>query len=113
MEMTPPAGKPKAIMRRIIEATADRLASDVAIPEANREAYRAQIIHVMEHAVSSILGSDRARVYGWVTPPSERESRRARIDAAIAAGESPAAIASRELVSDRWVRMLAKARPEV
>lgn len=96
----------QGLLHTIIEGAAERLALHPSIPEANRQAFRATAVHVIEQQISAVIGSDTLRITGWAVPPTQRLERRERIERALAAGESVKVIAGRELVSQRHVRRL-------
>jgi DNA-binding NarL/FixJ family response regulator len=100
--------EPRGLVRRIIAAAADQLAQHPAIPAEAREAFRATAISVIEHQITAMLGCDSVPLAGWTIVPSERQARRERIVEALQRGESPRAIASRELVTVRTVQRLAQ-----
>lgn len=101
----------RGILGRIIDSAAERLSRHPDVPAANRDAFRATAVSVLEHEVCSILGYDEVRLRGWVFIPSERRARRERIIASLKAGESPSTIAARERVSLRWVQRLRTSPP--
>jgi len=98
--------RPTGLLTRIITAAADRLAQHPSIPAESREALSAAAVSVFECAINDMLGADSVRFGGWAIAPSQRNARRERIIEAIRAGHSTAEIASRELVSVRWVNKL-------
>lgn len=100
------APKPRGLLNRIIAAAAEQLAKHPSIPPESREAFRINAISVFEQQVSAIIGYDTVKLTGWVILPSERQARRERILEALQRGDLPSHIASRELVSVRWVEML-------
>jgi hypothetical protein len=104
----PATSKPRGVVHRIIAAAADKLAQHPSIPPETREAFRATVISVMEHQITAVLGCDSVPLAGWALVPSERLARRERIVEALRQGESPRAIASRELVTVRTVQRLAQ-----
>ena len=96
----------RSLLQTIIHAAAERLADDPCIPDENRAAFRATAVTIFEQQVSAVLGADTVRISGWIIPPSVRQDRRERIERALRDGETPKAIAGRELVSERYVRKL-------
>lgn len=98
--------QPRGLLQTINHGVAERLAADPLIPPESRAAFRATAITVFEQQVSAVVGTDTLRITGWVMPPSVRQDRRDRIEQALLAGETPKAIAGRELVSERYVRKL-------
>lgn len=98
--------KPRSLLQTIIASAAERLSQHPSIPPENREAFRVNVVSVIEQQISAVIGSDTITVSGWVMPPSQRAERRDRIEAALRGGESVKVIAGRELVSQRWVRRL-------
>lgn len=102
---------PRGLLHVIIAGAAERLAAHPSIPAANREAFRATAVSIIEQQISAVIGGDTLRITGWVMPPSARQDRRDRIEAALQAGESPKVIAGRELVSRRWVEKVAAEMP--
>ena len=98
--------KPKGVVHRILAAAAETLAQHPSIPVENREAFKAQVISVMEHQITAVLGCDSIPLAGWAIVPSERQARRDRIVEALRRGDASPHIASRELVSVRWVNKL-------
>lgn len=96
----------KPLVHELLEAIARRLTASPAIPPENREAFAAVAPRLIEETIRSVLGCDTVQLTGWVIAPSERQARRERILAAIVAGEAAGVIASRELVSVRWVEKL-------
>ncbi len=103
--------KPRSLLRNIIAGAAERIAMQPWVPPENREAMRITAISIFEQQISAVVGYDSIVVSGWVMPPSQRMERRERIEAALAAGESAKSIAGRELVSERWVRMVRAEMP--
>ena len=95
--------RPRSPLRTIIDAAAESIAAQSWVLPENREAMRAAVVSIFEQKVSAVIGYDSVVISGWVMPPSARQARRDRIEEALAAGESPKAIAGRELVSPRWV----------
>jgi hypothetical protein len=103
--------KPRGVVHRIIAAAAEQLAKHPSIPPENREAFRLTAISVFEQQVSAIIGCDTVQLTGWAIVPSERQARRERILDALRRGDVPSHIASRELVSVRWVEKLRRGDP--
>jgi hypothetical protein len=95
-----------SLMGRIIAGGAERLAKRWDVPAENREAFIAAAVSIFEQQVCDILGGDSVRLNGWIMPPSQRQARRDRILSAMRDGDDLHAIASRELVSLRWVQKL-------
>lgn len=95
--------KPRSLLQTIIDGAAERIAMQSWVPPENREAMRSTAVSIIEQQISAVLGADSITVSGWVIPPSQRQDRRQRIEAALRAGEPVKAIAGRELVSQRWV----------
>jgi hypothetical protein len=87
-------------------ACVSRLAEMWSIPAPNREAFIDQSVHALNQVWADSFGGERVRV--WVAGLSdvERAARRARILAAIDAGEPLLSIAKRERVRLRWVQKL-------
>ena len=91
-------------LARLIGAVADRLASDPGVPTANRSAYRDTVVSVFSAQLTAMFGGEELRFYVPKTATDLRKARDDRIYVAVAAGEPPSAIASRERVSERHVR---------
>jgi hypothetical protein len=104
--------KQRGVVHRIIAAAAEQLAQHPSIPAENRDAFRLTAISVFEQQISDIIGCDTIQLTGWTIAPSERQARRDRIVAALRSGDQPAHIASRELVSVRWVEKLRRIESE-
>ena len=95
--------KPRSPLHTIIHGAAELIARQEWVPPQNRAAMRAAAVSIFEQQICAVIGYDSLVINGWVMPPSARQARRDRIEAALAAGESPKVIAGRELVSPRWV----------
>jgi hypothetical protein len=95
--------RPRGLLQTIIASAVERLAAHPAIPPDRRDAFRAQAVRVFEQQINAVVGCDRLVVSGWAMPPSARQDRRDRIEAALRRGEAVKAIAGRELVSQRLV----------
>lgn len=91
-------------LARLIGAVADRLASDPGVPTANRSAYRDTVVSVFSAQLTAMFGGEEIRLYVPKTATDLRRARDERISVAVAAGETPATVASRERVSERHVR---------
>lgn len=96
----------KPLSQVLVEAIVDAVGDHPSVPAENRSAWRAVGPRLVQEAIRSVLGCDSVQLTGWVIVPTERLARRERILRALEAGEPPARIASRELVSVRWVRKL-------
>lgn len=105
-------GAKESMLTRIIAASAERLAQDPRIPLEAREAFRQAAVTTMHGLWSSAFGGETAwvRLYVPRRDAPQREARRRRILAALAAGELPARVADREGVTLRWVQKLDQAR---
>jgi Trp operon repressor len=101
-----PVNKPKPLAHVLLEAMADGIAKVEGIPADKADAYRTNMVSVLQQICRDVLGCDSVQITGWVITPSEREARRYRILQALHAGEMPARIASRELVSVKHVERL-------
>jgi hypothetical protein len=92
----------ESLLSAVIRSAADRLAHDPRIPVPAREAYRFTAESVLRQQLSVLVGE---RVYLRVVTRQRKDpQRRARIVAALEAGQSVAEIAAREGVTDRAVR---------
>jgi hypothetical protein len=96
----------KPLAQVLVDAIVRAVAEHPAVPAENRAAFYAVGPRLVQETIRSVLGCDSVQLTGWVIVPSERLARRDRILRALEAGEAPARIASRELVSVRWVRKL-------
>lgn len=94
--------RPLPILSRLIRTAAERLAHDPVVPPENREAFRANCESVLHAQFSLEFGGER--IYAPREATWLRMERRQRIERALALGDSTAAIARRERVSERWVR---------
>ena len=94
--------KPRSPLQTILHGAAELLARRWGPPGKVGE-MRADVVSTVEQQICAVIGYDSLVINGWVMPPSARQARRDRIEAALAAGESPKVIAGRELVSPRWV----------
>jgi hypothetical protein len=90
----------------LVDAIVRAVAEHPIVPPENRAAFYAVGPRLVQEAIQRVLGCDRVTLTGWVIVPTERLARRERILRALEAGEPPARIASREVVSVRWVRKL-------
>ena len=98
--------KPKSIIHSILAKGAELMIAFDRVPAENAVAFRAQFIRVMEQAINDSIGTDTVPLSGWAITPSARQERRERIIEALHRGDTSPAIASRELVSVRWVNKL-------
>ncbi len=96
----------RSLAQTVIDGIVEYVATSALLPPENRAAWYAQGPRLVEEAIRSRLGCDSVQLTGGVIVPSERLARRDRILRALEAGEAPVRIASRELVSVRWVRKL-------
>lgn len=96
----------KPLAQILVDAIVRAVAEHPSVPAENRAAFYAVGPRLVQETIRSVLGCDSVQLTGWVIVPSERLARRDRILRALDAGEPPARIASRELVSVRWVRKL-------
>lgn len=90
----------------MVDAIVRAVAEHNSVPPENRDVFYAVGPRLVQEAIRSVLGCDSVKLTGWSVVPTERLARRERILQALEAGEEPARIASRELVSARWVRKL-------
>ena len=90
----------------LVAAIARTWVEHPSVPPENREALRAVAPRLIQEIIMATLGCDSVQLTGWVIAPAARLARRDRIIQALRAGEQAAHIASRELVSVRWIRKL-------
>jgi hypothetical protein len=94
----------------LFHAFATRLAQRLAGHGPNREAEYLTWVSVIYSVAADCFGGER--IYGPQTNLVEREQARARIAAAVMAGDEPGAIAKREAVHPSTVRRIrARIRP--
>lgn len=98
-----------SILTQVIAQGADALAERWQVPAENRPAFRQTFDSVMREALGLYAGdrvTSRIRMYVAERSSDERQQQRRRILEALARQEEPAAIAKREGVTTRWVRVL-------
>jgi hypothetical protein len=98
-----------SILSQVLAQGADALADRWQVPAETRPAFRATFDSVMREAFGLYAGdrlTSRLRLYVAERSPDERLQQRRRILEALAKGEDAAAIAKREGVTARWVRVL-------
>ena len=96
----------KPLAQVLVDAIVRAVAEHPSVPAENRAAFYAVGPRLVQETIRSVLGCDSVQLTGWAIVPTERLARRDRILRALEAGEPPALIASRELVSVRWVQKL-------
>jgi hypothetical protein len=96
----------KPLAQVLVDAIVRAVAEHPSVPPENRAEFARVGPRLVQEAIQRVLGCDSVQLTGWVIVPSERLARRERIVRALEAGELPARIASRELVSVRWVQKL-------
>jgi Mor family transcriptional regulator len=94
-------------LTQVIRSASDLIAADPRIPLESRAALRATAVSVLHQQFATLVGGER--VYAPRRNEDERQAQRARILAALAAGDSARAIARREACSLRWVYKLRSA----
>jgi hypothetical protein len=94
------------VLAQLLGKVADRLASDPALPVANRASYRDTVVSVFSAQLSAMFGGEEVRFYVPKVATDLRVERDTRIAAALEAGKTAAEVARAERVSDRHVRRL-------
>lgn len=98
-----------SLLTQVINQSADALAERWQVPAEKRPAFVATFDTVMREALGLYAGDrliSRVRMYVPERSADERQQQRRRILDALARQEEPAAIAQREGVTTRWVRVL-------
>lgn len=96
----------KPLKHVLIDAILRSVVEHPSVPAETRATLYAVGPRLVQEAIRSELGCDSFELTGWSIVPAERVARRERIVLALQAGETTRRIASRELVSVRWVEKL-------